>query len=87
MTLREIGFWCTAKSAELPWFSWLMHGVIVLPLVAVVAWQPWTAPGLAFALREGEQIWFRYLTKQGFVWVDHVMDVLVPGYVGWIFLR
>lgn len=87
MTLRDVGFWLHRTSNERPWFSWLIHGVMALPLVALAAWQPWLAPGLVFAYREGEQAWFRYLTKQPLLWLDHSMDVLVPGCVGWLLLR
>lgn len=85
--VRVFGLWMHTATAKWPLFSWFVHGVVALPLVAVVAWVPWLGPGVFFFYREAEQVWHRWLNKQGFVWVDHFMDVVVPLLVGWLFLH
>lgn len=133
--LREIGLWFDKATAKWPPFSWLVHGLIALPFVGLVlwyaflapvavigfiegeriwfqyltrvgwqwvdvaidagvvlflalaAWHPWTGPGAMFALREIRQMRWRYLDGKKLLWLDHIMDVLVPGCVGWLLLR
>lgn len=84
--LRIFGLWAHVLSAKSPLFSWGVHAVMALPLVAALLWQPWLGPGLVFFYREAEQVWHRFINKQGFVWLDHIMDVVGPLLVGWFFL-
>lgn len=85
--LRIFGLWAHVLSAKSVLFSWFAHGVMALPLVLLVAHLPWTAPGAVFFYREAEQVWHRFINKQGFLWGDHFMDVAVPTLVGWVFLH
>lgn len=79
--------WAHGLARKSPPFSWLWHGLWALPLIALVHWQPWTASGAAFAWREGEQVAFEIAGGVKSDWLDHVMDVLVPGFLGWLLLR
>lgn len=88
-TLRNFGWWVSNGVAEQKWrwVSWLIHGVAALPFIWVTYHVPWAGPGLLFLYRELEQMWFRFLSGQELDWLDHVMDVLTPGFAGWYFLH
>ena len=85
--LLAFGWWAHEMSGKSLVFSWVTHGLLALPIVALVSWQPWTAPGAVFAYRELEQMWFRFLNDLPMLWLDHFMDVAVPALVGWWFLH
>jgi hypothetical protein len=85
--LRMSGLWLHEVSGQWPVISWVLHGLAAFPLIGLAAWQPWLAPALVFAYREGEQVWHRFLNYRPYAWLDHIIDVAVPGALGWWLLR
>jgi len=69
--------------------AWQDVGLNVLPigLFVLVAFVPWTGPGVMYLLRELRQMRQRQIDGKSMIWLDHIMDVMTPGFVGWLFLR
>lgn len=84
--LRAIVTWADGLAARSKPFSWLWHALVVVPGALVIARWPWTGPGLIFAYREGEQVLFRIRNRVPLDPVDHIMDVLAPGFAGWLII-
>lgn len=82
--LREVGVWAHERSAKSMVFSWFWHALVILPGIVVTVRWPWSAGGVFFAYREGEQAFFAMLNKQPQPWADRVGDVLVPLAFGWL---
>lgn len=86
---RELLLWAYAMSSQHSWFTWVMHGLLAIPVAALLFMAPSLAVFVVFGYREAEQVLHKVLTKRTIPMmakVDHVLDVLVPGIVGYVIL-